>query len=248
MTTLHPDDDELVLHASGDAHDPQALDAHLAACDPCGARAREIRELIAAAQLEAPDPGPDFEARTWARLRPALTARSRPRAWRATGAWIGLAASVLLAFLLGREFPRSATTPAPEPAASAMGQATRDRILVAAVQAHLERSQRVLVAAAHPQGDEGLEPARALAADLVRDNRLYRQTAVRSGEAGLADVLDELERLLVDLSKAPEDAPAEDAAALRERVDDVLFKVRVLGSRLRDQGGTRARRVRPATS
>ena len=45
---------------------------------------------------------------------------------------------------------------------------------------------------------------RARAEQLVAANRLYRQTAVSTGDTGIADLLDELERLLVDLAASPE--------------------------------------------
>jgi hypothetical protein len=244
--SLHLDDDALVLHATGDVDDPAAVEAHLATCAECRERRAEIGGVMAAARPEVADPGADFEARTWARLQPALGPR-RLRTWKAPGAWLALAASLAVAFLLGRQFPQ-APLPAPSPASAALDEAARERILLTEVEEHLERSQRVLVAASHAQAPGELEPARAVAADLVRDNRLYRQTALRTGEARLVDVLDELERLLVDLSKAPEDSPATDARALQGRVDDVLFKVRVLGARLRGRDPARPARVRPATS
>jgi anti-sigma factor RsiW len=244
--SVHVDDDTLVLHATGDADDAVAVEAHLATCAECRERRAEIGGVMAAARPEVADPGPDFEARTWTRLQPALGPR-RMRTWKAPGAWVALAASLAVAFLLGRQFPEI-PAPAPSPASAALGEAARERILLAAVEEHLERSQRVLVAASHADEPGELEPTRAVAADLVRDNRLYRQTALRNGEARLVDVLDELERLLVDLSKAPGDAPSEDAKVLQKRVDDVLFKVRVLGTRLRDRESPRPARMRPATS
>ena len=48
------------------------------------------------------------------------------------------------------------------------------------------------------------------AEELVGENRLYRQTVVRSGEPGLASLLDELERLLVEVAHRPSSlSPAE---------------------------------------
>ncbi len=47
-------------------------------------------------------------------------------------------------------------------------------------------------------------------------------------------MLDELEPFLLDLAHAPDDLPAEEIEALRERIaaQSLLFKVRVASSRL----------------
>jgi len=42
------------------------------------------------------------------------------------------------------------------------------------------------------------------AEDLLQENRLYRQTALQEGDTGLASVLDELERVLLDVAHSPE--------------------------------------------
>ena len=72
---------------------------------------------------------------------------------------------------------------------------------------------------------------------LVAANRLYRQSALRAGEAGVADVLDELERFLVEVANAPTPLDASDVRELNERIEarGLLFKVRIVGSRLRER-------------
>ena len=62
-------------------------------------------------------------------------------------------------------------------------------------------------------GDENpvdISGERARAEQLVAANRLYRQTAVATGDAGIADLLDELERVLVDLAASPEQVSSDD--------------------------------------
>jgi hypothetical protein len=75
------------------------------------------------------------------------------------------------------------------------------------------------------------------AANLLGENRLYRQSATGAGEAMVADVLDELERVLLDIEHAPSTiSPAElDELRLRLRAEGILFKLRVLGSNVRNQ-------------
>ena len=71
---------------------------------------------------------------------------------------------------------------------------------------------------------------RRRAEELVAANRLYRQTAEESGEARVTELLDELERLLVDLAASPDTLSAEDLERSVTRIDanGLLFKVRVL--------------------
>src|SRR5258708_15301183 len=42
------------------------------------------------------------------------------------------------------------------------------------------------------------------AEDLLEENRLYRQTALEQGDSALAGVLDELERVLLDVAHSPQ--------------------------------------------
>ena len=78
----------------------------------------------------------------------------------------------------------------------------------------------------------------ARANDLVVANRLYRQTASQSGDRAVASVLEELERLLLDVAHGPSQLSPEELAALRQRIESkgVLFKVRVIGTNMRERG------------
>ena len=79
---------------------------------------------------------------------------------------------------------------------------------------------------------------RARAEQLVAANRLYRQTAVATGDAGIADLLDELERVLVDLAgQSRKSSRAEDLDEVRHRIESrsLLFKVRVVSSEMRQR-------------
>jgi hypothetical protein len=78
---------------------------------------------------------------------------------------------------------------------------------------------------------------RARAEQLLSANRLYRQTAVDTGNLALAQVLDDLEQVLVDVAASPDHVSAEDLAARRVRIDDkdLLLKVRVLSSEVQQR-------------
>ena len=156
--------------------------------------------------------------------------RARPAArWWAPAA---LAASLLAAFLLGRHYPAG---PAPAP----IPESARDRIFLVMVGDHLERSEMVLleVANAGGEGPVDVSSAQESAASLVAANRLFRMNARQAGEPGVASVLDELERVLVELAHGPSQLGSGEREQLRRRLEagDILFKVRVLESRVRSR-------------
>ena len=79
---------------------------------------------------------------------------------------------------------------------------------------------------------------RQLAGQLRSDSRLYRQAAKQSGQADVAALLEQLERVLIELANGPETIPSSDLGELRALLEEgsLLFKVRVVGSRLREEG------------
>lgn len=234
----HLDEERLVAHLFGDGTPADA--AHCTSCAECAAAAESLRAMLAAVEpAEIPERGEDYGRAVWDRLQPRLeweraTAR-RTALRRRTMTWGALAASVLLAFLAGREFPRSS----PPPVAEAIPEAARERILLLAVGDHLERSQVLLVELtnAAPGALDG-SSAQESAEALVSANRLYRANAVRTGDAGVASVLEELERVLVEVAHQPPGAPAREMERIRRRIEDrgILFKVRVIESEVRERG------------
>ena len=139
----HLDEERLVALCFGDGTPADA--AHAASCAECAAAADRLRAMLAAVEPgDIPERGEDYGRVVWERLQARLEAERR---WmrrsalrRRTVTWGALAASLLVAFLAGREFPR----PAP-PVAEAIPEAARERILLLAVGDHLERSQVLLV-------------------------------------------------------------------------------------------------------
>jgi len=75
------------------------------------------------------------------------------------------------------------------------------------------------------------------AADLIDANRLYRAAASRAGDAMIADVLDDLERRLLEIVHGPSNPTLAQLNQLRLRLDaaTLLFKVRVLHDELRER-------------
>jgi hypothetical protein len=144
---------------------------------------------------------------------------------------------MLAAFLAGR-LSDEVLPPATAPATAANGDVTA-RVLVVAVVDHLDRSQMVLLEVLNGDFDRSDDFAteQSMARELVTANRLYRQTAVGAGDDATGAVLDELERVLVEIANTPQDATKDDLEALRARIAarGVLFKVRVVRSEMRER-------------
>lgn len=234
----HLDEERMVALCFGDGT-PEDV-THAGSCPECAAAARELRGMLAAVEPgDIPERGEDYGGIVWDRLQARLEAERR---WmrrsvlrRRTITWGALAASLLMAFLAGREFPR----PAPE-VAEAIPEAARERILLLAVGDHLERSQVLLVELtnAGPGAALDVPAAQESAEALVSANRLYRARAVQAGDTGVASVLEELERILVEVAHQPAGASARDMAQIRKRIEarGILFKVRVIESQVRERG------------
>ena len=88
-----------------------------------------------------------------------------------------------------------------------------------------------------PAEGPAAERERARARELLAANRLYRQTAALAGERGVSDVLGDLERVLLEASHGAASLPLDGLEGLRRKdeAEGVLFKIRVLGSRVRER-------------
>ena len=243
---MHVTEEELILHYYGEARDSKVVDDHLAACVACREELTRLQQALALVDTETvPDPGPGFERRVWARLEPQLEGQRRASwlSWLvptpARLAWAGgVAAIVVAAFVAGR-----VSGPAPVPpvqTSSAAADDGNDGVLVIAVVDHLDRSQMVLVELLNADPDQpvvNISNEQSRARDLVAANRLYRQSAAQAGDETTGDVLDELERVLIEIANAPEDASKEELEALRARIASrgLLFRVRVVNSEMRQR-------------
>ncbi len=214
---IHLTEDELVLHYYGEmtASEETRAATHLTSCAECHENLRRLQRVLAVVDesaLAGPELPEHFERTVWARLEPDLRrARGGWASWLAFSpgrlAWV--ATIVLLvgaAFMAGRLLPHS------EDGAATTTAQLRERILLVDLGEHLDRSQMMLVELVSA-GDENpvdISAERARAEQLVAANRLYRQTAMATGDTGIADLLDELERVLVDLAASPEQVSSED--------------------------------------
>jgi hypothetical protein len=245
--TPHLEDDDLVLHYYGEMTDAQEAQAavHLGQCTTCHANYRRLKQVLAAvdeAALAGGDVPDGFERVVWARLEPAL-----PRARKGLFSWVvfsparlawaaAIVALVTGAFFAGRLMPR---TPEAGGAVQASTEQVRERILLVDLSDHLDRSQMVLVELVNADGTGQLNISgeRARAEQLVSSNRLYRQTAAETGDVNVVALLDELERVLVDVAASPETVTSQDLDEVRRRIESkgLLFKVRIVSSQVRER-------------
>jgi hypothetical protein len=238
----HLSEEQLILHYYGEEDDGVAAERHLGECEACRALYGSLqRALNVVDSLPVPEPGAEYGERVWKRIEQHLPARRgarwvwAPAPWRWAAAGAAFAALLVAAFLAGRFYPHPRQ---PVQLAAADTQAG-ERILLVAVGDYLERSQMVLIelANANSKGPLDISAEQERAVDLVSENRLYRQTAAHTGDAAVASVLDELERVLLDIAHAPSRLSPVELEKLRRRLEaeGILFKIRVLGSNVRNQ-------------
>lgn len=241
----HLTDEELVLDFYGEGSEDERARtrAHLAQCEECRALDRELRDVLTAVDgAPITEPPSGFEREMWARIEPLLPVK---QTWR-TG-WSGLmprlavAASIgvllVAAFAAGRVWDRPAERSSTADVDEVM---VTERLLHAEVEDHLERSQRMLVELVNADYEVGAPAVgdRARAADLVAAGRLYRRSALQVGDAEIGVLLEDLERVLVEVANGPADIAPEELARLRRRIDDqdLMFRVRVVAREIRERG------------
>ena len=115
----------------------------------------------------------------------------------------------------------------------------RERILLVAVGEHLDRSQMILVELVNNEskGPVDISEEQQRAEDLIGENRLYRQAALKSGDRAMSSVLDELERVLLDIAHSPSKLDAAGLEQIRKQIEGqgILFKIRVVSANLRER-------------
>lgn len=232
----HPSEEDLVLLFYGDTNTEEEarLSAHLETCLTCQPAWQELRSTLNTVDAAAvPEPPADFECVMWARVQGAIDGMAAPRTpWWAPRHWMpaaALAAVFVAMFMVGRLWP-IASVLTPEVTADVGSQP--ERALLVAMDDHLERSELLLVEVMNAPETDAVRVRfeRETADDLLSSSRLYRQTATQTGNVQLATMLEDLERVLVEIARAPETLKREDLDALRTRIeqDDLIFKVRVV--------------------
>jgi hypothetical protein len=254
----HLSKEQLLDYRYGDLADSAAkVDEHLHECEQCRASYESLRSVLAMVEsLPVPEPGPHFEARVWNKIAPKL---ARPGFdWSALTAWMSpkrliaygtVAALIVVAFFAGRiSLTRHGVAPATPQVAdntNSPGQ-VRERILLVAVGDHLDRAQSVLleISNADASGTRGkqdqevdISQQQERAQEMLVSNRLYRQTAERSGDQNVASVLDELEPVLLEIAHSPSKVSSSELQELQRGIESrgLMLKIRVLDSTVRNK-------------
>ncbi len=216
--------------------DRATVEQHLAGCPACRTSYQALQDVLAAVDAApVPERLDAYGAMVWNRLQPRLL-RQRGSRWSGLFEWRRWAVAGAMALLLAAAFLAGRFSPRPTAPTVASGQ-VRERILLVAVGDHLDRSQLVLVELANAKSNGSLDISteQERAEDLLDANRLYRQTAASAGETGLANVLDDLERTLLEIAHSPSKLSSQELEDIRRRIESegILFKIRVIGSKVR---------------
>jgi len=253
----HLNEEQLILYHYGEGNRRQQVSDHLDTCGDCRAEYQTLRQTLALVDMvPVPKRSESYGTDTWRRLRPQLCKPSKQATsrfdWEDFGArlfsfhpprWavaVGLALLILSAFVAGR-FWQQPTGPSGE---TMVAQSTapvtpeaRERVLLREIGDHLERSQMALIELINSKtnGVVDISLEQALAEQLVGVNRLYRQAAEKVGNTGMANVLEDLERSLIEIANSPSRLSPVEFAEFRRRVDtdDMLFKIKVVGCQVR---------------
>ncbi len=198
--------------------------SHLAACSTCREAFSSLRQTLDICNsFEPPEPDPAFLASLPRFITPKVVDIA-PR--RSRVAWLAAAAAVILsvAFFAGRASRQ------PPVVVAGLSQEARARILTITLADHLDRTELLLTEIAN-SADPAVGGDRAR--DLVSEGRLLRQSV--TGATG--ELLDEVERFMLDVANSPDNKSAVQLAQWRGRINQasLLFKVRILQSNLRQK-------------
>jgi hypothetical protein len=237
----HLTEEELILQHYGEATD-QTLLKHVSECTECRARLRQLESSLRRVRVPAvPVLEKGYESQLWMKLRNQLPEKKtnswalllRPRSWAMAGA---MAVLMMGAFLAGH-FWNGGTKKVPD-VAQDNGKKT-DRLVALAVGNHLEKSQILLIELMTERAEDknDFSATQEQARDLLDANRLYRMSAARGKDASVQHTLDDLERVLVEIANSPAQMSSDDVERLQKMIESqgLLFKVRVVGSRVRQQ-------------
>ncbi len=240
----HRTEEELIGYRDGEQKDRGEIAMHLKECGECRSEMERIEAVFTALDaMPVPEPGEDYGQRVWREIAPRLPEK-RASWWHVWFSWRSLAvagamaALIVLSFVIGVRKGR-------EQGGSEVVDAgkVRERVLVVAVGDHLGRSEMMLMELENAQPAQNgqkvvnISATQRRAEDLVEENRLYRQTALKEGDQAMASTLDELERVLLDIANSPDEVTPAQFESLRKRIEakGILFKVRVVNQDLRER-------------
>ena len=231
----HPTEEQLLEAYCRDA--PAEVETHLTICEACRHSMEQLTNALdGLSEYDVPARGDTYPDEVWSRVVRQLP-RAKPwLSWSRMWAWAPALAVLLTIGFLGGVWTEQREARHQQAIAVAK---TRQRVLLMSMSDHLERSQIVLteLANANPDSIE-LSDSRGRARELADENRLLRQTAIHLEDWQHAALLDELERVLLDVANGPQALSSEELKQLQERIerDRLLWKVRITSANTREKG------------
>ncbi|HWZ33871.1 MAG TPA: hypothetical protein VNX18_21175 [Bryobacteraceae bacterium] len=234
----HLDEEQLVLYYYGETG-AAGVEEHLGACESCRDTYHTLQRVLNSVDsLPVPERSADYEAQVWRAVSTKLPRRSFASRW---FTWKPLAVAAAMATLVIAAFFAGHSWRVPLAQVNRHDTGVRERVLLVAVGDHLERSQMVLVelsnAGAPKNGSLDISYEQRAAEDLLESNRLYRQTASSSGDTATASILEDLERVLLEVAHSPSAVSEKQLDDLRKQIEDqgILVKVKTFGQRVEER-------------
>jgi|SRR5580658_3823370 hypothetical protein len=259
LNERHLNEEQFVLYYYGedapgvDGSVQERVERHLGECETCRAAYQTLQRVLNSVDsLPVPERGAEYESQVWRAVERQLPRRRRSfvsrwvapiyqtSGWKPISAAAVMALVVMVAFLAGRGSLPFLKQKSAAQIANNGGEngAVRERVLLVAVGDHLERSQTVLVelanAGAPKDGHLDISYEQRAAEDLLESNRLYRQTAVSTGDESTRAMLEELELVLLEIAHSPSAVSEKQLDELRKQIEDrgIIFKVKVFGKQV----------------
>jgi len=239
----HLTEEQLIEHYYEESPQSAGIVQHLRACNRCAETYAELRsDLDAIEPITAPARAASHGEQIWQSIRNSVPVyeQKQQRLWQPFSNLKALSFAtactflIAVAFFAGRQWENHQRPPQIQTAAN---NRNRQPIVLVVLGDHLGRSERFLVALKHGDSAESTALVKAEAQDLLSANRLYRESAIESGDPAFAAALDRLERVLVEIANEPDNASPARLAELQKELntDGLLFEVRVLRSHVQDE-------------
>lgn len=238
----HLTEEEMIGHAYGE--DAGGAKPHLDGCAECAASFAELKsDLAEIDRVEAPVRDEQYGTQVWQAIAGTLPKYEAPRRrWLSMSLMRGLsyaavcALLVAIAFYAGRKWEQRGKE---DREAQSNQQKPKQPIVVVVLGDHLDRSERLLVELKHVDAGNAdmVSPLRDEARSLLSANRICRKNAEQAKNPELESALGRLDHVLTEISDQPGGLNAASITRLKNELnaDGLLFEVRVLRSRSRDQ-------------
>jgi hypothetical protein len=227
----HLTEEQLTLAYYGDLN--AEVGEHMKSCSRCRSNFDRLKDILdVIREYPVPERSASYGGDIWVRLLPKLPIAKPQRSWfRWWMAGPAFATLLVVAFFAGMLVQHRREPPE-------ISAAARERVLHMVIGDHLDRSQILLTELVNTRaGNIDVSDERNRARDLLSENRLLRETATRSGDVSHAALLEELERVLLDIANTPSNTSAADLETLQRRIgsEGLLFKLRIVDANIREK-------------